>query len=310
VLEVLRYLKRRQTYPAAEVLAWCDKLDPDKLSVEERRYPDRDGVERVDASPLEHWYGDRTKALEALGHWEELIVASNEALERVTQFHYNDEIWFRRRIANAKAELGDVDAAIGDLKVLVRLKPDWFIQWDLARLLVRKGAQEAALEYAVDAALGPGELAHKWELFALLGDLLAGQGDSTGADKHYRLAATIRAEQGWREDADLVQRLRDLPPVAPRSAAEQARELEGTWRGLKFADQNRVTGEIERTDPGKRNGFIRADDGRRIYFRYRSFVSPRERLMIGTKVSFFLQPSFDKLKNRESEEAVDVREIS
>lgn len=309
VFEVLRYLKDRQTYPADEILAWADKLDAEKLSSEERRYTGRDNVERVEASPLEQWYGHRTRALEALRHWEELIVVCNEALDRLTQFHYNDEIWFRRRVATAKAELGDVDAAIGDLKALVRLKPDWFIQYDLARLLMKKGEREAALEYAVDAALGPGELAHKWELFALLGDLMGARGDDASAASHYRLASAIRAEQGWREDADLAKHLRDLPPAPERAAAQQARDLEGTWRALKFADQQRLTGEIERTDPGKRSGFIRADDGQRIFFRYRSFVSPRERLMIGTKVSFFLQPSFDKQKNRESEEAVDVREI-
>ncbi|MBL8147686.1 MAG: hypothetical protein JNL34_15010 [Anaerolineae bacterium] len=310
VFEVLRYLKYRQTYPADEVLAWCDKLDPDKLATEARKYTGRDGQERVEASPLEQWYGQRTKALEHLRRWEELIVVCNEALDRLTGFHYSDEIWFRRRIASAKAELGDTQAAIGDLKALVRLKPEWFIQADLARLLHENGEDEAALDYALDAALGPGELAYKWELFALMGDLLAAQGRPQEAGQHYRLASALRAERGWREDSDLAQQLRDLPLVPDQPAAAMARELEGTWRALKFTDQERGTGEIERTDPGKRSGFIRASDGRSIFFRFRNFASPRDRLLIGTKVSFFLQPSFDKTKNRESNEAVDVREIT
>ena len=309
VFEVLRYLKDRQTYPADEVLAWCDKLDPDKLATEARKYTSRDGQERVEASPLEQWYSQRTKALEHLRRWEELIVVCNEALDRLTAFHYSDEIWFRRRIATAKAELGDTDAAIGDLKALVRLRPDWFIQADLARLLHEAGNDDAALEYAVDAALGPGELSYKWELFVLMGDLLAAQGKPDVAGQHYRLASALRAEQGWREDSDLAQQLRDLPPVPSQPASTLARELEGTWRALKFTDQERGTGEIERTDPGKRSGFIRASDGRSIFFRFRNFASPRDRLLIGTKVSFFLQPSFDKTRNRESNEAVDVREI-
>ena len=309
VFEVLRYLKDRQTYPADEVLAWCDKLDPDKLATEARKYTSRDGQERVEASPLEQWYSQRTKALEHLRRWEELIVVCNEALDRLTAFHYSDEIWFRRRIATAKAELGDTDAAIGDLKALVRLRPDWFIQADLARLLHEAGNDDAALEYAVDAALGPGELSYKWELFVLMGDLLAAQGKPDVAGQHYRLASALRAEQGWREDSDLAQQLRDLPPVPGQSATALARELEGTWRALKFTDQERGTGEIERTDPGKRSGFIRSSDGRSIFFRFRNFASPRDRLLIGTKVSFFLQPSFDKTRNRESNEAVDVREI-
>lgn len=309
VFEVLRYLKERQTYPADEVLAWCDRLDPAKLSTEARRYSGRDGKERIEASALEQWYGHRTKALEHLRRWEELIVVCNEALDRLTEFHYSDEIWFRRRIATAKAELGDLSAAIGDLKALVRLKPEWFIQADLARLLHETGDDEAALEYAVDAALSPGELAFKWDLFALMGDLFAAQGKPEVAGQHYRLASALRAEQGWREDIELAQQVRDLPPVPEQPASSLARELEGVWRALKFSDQERGTGEIERIDAGKRNGFIRSDDGRRIFFRYRSFVSPRNRLMIGTKVSFFLQSSFDKSKNRDSEEAIDIREI-
>lgn len=308
VFEVLRYLKERQIYPGDQVLEWCDKLDPELLSTEARSYTDREGKERKEAPPLEQWYGHRTKALEALGRWEELIVVCNEALDRLTEFHYSDEIWFRRRIATAKAELGDPDAAIGDLKALVRLKPDWFIHADLARLLHGKGETEAALDHAVDAALAPGELPHKWELFMLLGDLLAGQGQPEVATQHYQLAAAIRAGEGWRDRPDLTERLSGLPP-AEASPADLARVLEGQWRALKFADQARATGEIERADAGKRTGMIRMADGRRIFFRYRSFVSPRSRLMLGTKVSFFLQPSFDKLRNRDSHEAVDIREI-
>ncbi len=129
-------------------------------------------------------------------------------------------------------------------------------------MLHAKEQDEAALDYAVDAALGPGDLAFKWELFALMGDLLAAQGKPDRRRQHYRLASALRAEQGWREDSDLAAHVRELPPAPAQPAKDLVRELEGTWRALKFADQERVTGEIERTDPGKRTGTIRADDGR------------------------------------------------
>ncbi len=310
VFVVLQHLKGRQIYPADQILEWCDKLDPGQLSTDPRPYTDRDGKEREEASPLERWYSYRTKALEELRRWDELIVVCNEALDLLSNYHYSDEIWFRRRIATAKGALGDYDAAIGDLKAIVRQKPDWFIQFELARLLHLKGEDDAALEYAVDSALGAGELAYKWELFVLLGDLLAQQGETETAAQHYYLAAALRTEQGWRDDRELAERLRDLPPAPDTRSREQARALESQWRAIKFADQARLTGEIERIDGGRRTGLIRDDGGRTHYFRYKHFDSPRDRLMVGTKVSFFLQPSFDKSKNRESEEAVDIREVS
>lgn len=309
VFMVLKVLDDRFPLPADQMLAWCDKLDPDALSTDPRPYTDRDGKAREEASPLERWYSYRTRALEALRRWDELIVTSNEALDRLADYHYNDEIWFRRRIATAKGALGDYDAAISDLKAIVRQKPDWFIQFELARLLHLKGQDGPALEHAVDAALNGGDLAHKWELFMLLGDLLAAGGETDGAAKHYHLAAAVRAEQGWREDRELAERLQNLPPAPNVRGREQARVLESLWRSLKFADQARITGEISRVDGGRRTGLIRDDGGRTHYFRYKHFVSPRERLMVGTKVSFYLQPSYDRSKNRDSEEAVDVREI-
>jgi tetratricopeptide (TPR) repeat protein len=308
VFAVLKTLENRFPTPVDQMLAWCDKLNPNELSDEPRAFTDREGKEREDASPLEKWYGYRTRALEALRRWDELIVVANEALDRLSDYHYNDEIWFRRRIATAKGALGDYDAAIGDLKALVRQKPDWFIQAELARLLHLKGEDDFALEYAVDAALNSGDLAHKWELFMLLGDLLAGKGEASVAE-HYYLAAALRREQGWQENRELAERLRERPPVPETRAREQARALEPVWRNLKFADQARITGAISRIDAGRRTGVIRDDGGRTHFFRYKHFVSPRERLMVGTKVSFYLQPSYDKSKNRDSEEAVDVREI-
>ncbi len=309
VFVALQYLKGRQIYPADQILGWCDKLDSGQLLADPRPYTDKEGKEREEASPLEKWYSYRTKALEELRRWDELIVVCNEALDQLSNYHYSDEIWFRRRIATAKGALGDYDAAIGDLKAIVRQKPDWFIQFELARLLHLKGQDDLALEYAVDAALGTGDLSYKWELFVLLGELLAAQGESEAAAQHIYLAAALRTEQGWREDRDLAERLRELPPAPEIRAREQARALEAQWRAIKFADQARLTGEISRVDGGRRTGIIRDDGGRTHYFRYKHFVSPRERLMVGTKVSFFLQPSYDKSKNRDSEEAVDVREI-
>jgi len=57
------------------------------------------------ASSRENWYALKTKALMELGLRDECYLYSKKALSDLTNFHYNNDSRFARRIALSKAKL-------------------------------------------------------------------------------------------------------------------------------------------------------------------------------------------------------------
>lgn len=84
---------------------FCDKIDREKLSrdcnvIKVERKGQKKDMEL--ASDFEVWYSYKTKALTKMGKWQECFDLSKEALERIQNFHYSNDVWFSRRIALSK----------------------------------------------------------------------------------------------------------------------------------------------------------------------------------------------------------------
>ena len=175
VFRVIDYYKGRASYPAATILEWADKLQPEQLSAEVGRGPDGRGRTVEYASNKEKWYANRCKSLFELGRFEECINFSQQALTEFPRFHHDNDVWFKWRVALSKGELGNKETAVVELQELLSRKKDWFIHHRIAQYLFELGCVDEALEHAVNAAIRPGDLEYKWELFLLLGTIFQAQ---------------------------------------------------------------------------------------------------------------------------------------
>ncbi len=307
VMKVVDYLKDARTiYPARQILEWLDRLGPDDLSLEVGTGKGQDGKQVEYASDREKWYAERCKALQKENRFQECLDVGEQALADVPRFHYDNDVWIPYRMALAKAELGNKEEAIEELRALLGRKRDWFFYSDIANLLIDLGRKEEALSAAIEAALAPGDLEHKWELFFQLGQLLGGYGQE--ANDHFLLAATLRQEHEWKAKPELQQALdeRGLSlEDAPDSAALR-RKLEPFWRALKFAGQEQLTGEIEKLVGDGKRGFIRATNGQSFFFRSSSFRGPKHRIQPGLRVKFYVEPNPQAGK---SDSAVSIEAI-
>lgn len=308
VMKVIDYFNDRATYSAEHILNWTEKLKPDMLSLETSSGKTSEGRVVEYPSDRERWYAWRSKALYEGGRYEECVALSDAALQAIPRFHFSNDVWIRWRRALAKGQMGDREAAIADLDAVLQDKHDWFLKRDMARLLYEEGRLEEALEYAAQAALDPGDLEYKWELFLLMGQILNRMSNLEEARKHVLLAAALREEHEWKATEELEAMLAELDVDAPgASSRELRRELASFWRELKFSQMPQMTGRINNLVGNGNAAFIRGDDGNDYYFKVRSFRGPRNRVQPGVPVRFRVQANPDPNKRDIALDIVEVR---
>lgn len=312
IFRVIDYLiQTKQTYPAEDVTDWLDKLDRNSLSDKPYRFVGTDGKNREVQSDKERWFAMKTKSLEKLGHYEECTEISKEALATLSNFHYNNDVWFQRRIALSKAHLGDKQKAAEELEKILQRKKEWFIQHEIANIYYDLGNHEKALKYAIDAALNFGKSENKWELFLLMARILRILDRLDDAKKHLMFAAKLRMEHEWSmpEPLNIMLNELNLDISEPIKQKELFKSLKIFWETEKYSGLPHMQGAIKAILKNGHACFISGDDGKDYYFQTSSFKGDKNRLRSGLKVSFVIEDSYDKKKKINTKAATHVREI-
>jgi tetratricopeptide (TPR) repeat protein len=312
IFRVIDYLiKTKASYPADDIMGWVDKLDPNSLSREPFSFKGHDGKHREIQSDQEKWFAIKTKALEKIGSFQECIELSERALINTEKFHHNNDIWFKRRIALSKANLGDKNQAVEELKNILQNKKEWFIQHEIAQICYDLGKMEEALVFAIEAALNFGISENKWELFLLMARILKSQDRLDDAKKHLMFAAKLRMEQEWSMPEPLNMMLNELNLDISESInkKELFKSLKIFWETEKYSNLLNMQGIVKAILKNGKVGFITGDDGKDYYFKINSFKGDKNRPRNGLKVSFVVEDSYDKKKNVKTKIATHVREM-
>jgi len=311
VFRVIDYfIQTKQIYPAEAVIGWLDKLDQNNLSDEPYRFIGADGKHREVQSEKEKWFAIKTKSLEKLGRYEECTDICKEALEIISNFHYNNDVWFKRRIALSKAYLGDKQKAAEELETILQRKKEWFIEHEIANIYFDLGDNKKALDYAIDAALNFGKNENKWELFLLMAQILTAQGRVDDAKEHLLFAAKLRVDQEWKIPEKLQKMLTEykIDISISKKRSELLKKLRVLWEAEKYSSLPSMVGTVKTILKNGKAGFISSENGKDYYFKTNSFKGNKNRLERGLKVSFFIEDSFDKKKKINTKAATHVKE--
>jgi tetratricopeptide (TPR) repeat protein len=152
----------------------CDLISPAQLHTDCRTMEiERKGQKKPMelASDKENWFAFKSKALMKLGRFQECFQVSKLAIDTFETFHYSNDVWFARRIALSKMNLGRTSDAITELEQVLRRKKDWFIQKELAVLYLEVDKPDKAFSLAIAAINNFGDLEYKVDLLFLLGGL-------------------------------------------------------------------------------------------------------------------------------------------
>lgn len=290
------------------VVYWSEKLNPDLLSQDRFEFTDSMGKQRFSPSKKEKWYTLTSKALLKIDECDDAIEISEEALDNLNEFTNDSDVWFKWKIAKALKELCEYDEALEYLKEVKQLKTDWFVDGEIAENYFFKNDLENALKYSVTGALNRGDIDKKINLYSLIDDILQMGGKTKQADKHAYLVYAIRHKNDWTIEDDFEERIVDAGfNIDDDDYFAIEKELHKFWEECKYQNQELKTGTIVSILPNGKAGFI--DDGSysdNIYFSMYEFKGDKKLANKGQFVSFYEVDAFDKKKNKEVKNAVNV----
>ena len=220
--------------------------------------------------------------------------------------------------------LGKYGEAEEELQAISRMRGcPWYIVADLARLRFNVGSINGALEAAFEATLMHGELQTKVNLFSLIAKIQLVLGNSESAKNHIMLACSIRKDMKWKFNSEITQLASrfgigdkvPLPKVAVKPCEKEWREHsnissekteipECSNEPIKTGLQGFITSII---DDRPFTFISRADNDQKVYAKISDI--PEDLRLSGAEVEFDLVESFDKLKNKKSVKAANIRAI-
>ena len=307
VMKLLDYLYKKHDY--ANLLIWADNLNPDFLSTKTSKFTTNDGREVTTASNKEKYYNWTSKSYQEVEDYDMCLEVSKKALEELTSFTNNSDVWFKWRIARSLREIGEYGEAIEYLKDIYKTKKDWFIRWELAENYFFEGDHEKSLEYAVSAALSHGDSDKKIKLYSLLEDLLEDD-EPEIALKHSYLIYSIRLHNEWGIDEELEEKIESAGLDTQNTEYWKIeKELKGYWKDLKFKHQQPNYGIISRIFPHGKTGFVKRDDGESFFFNGFEFKGDPNKYRENVKVSFYLEEGYDRKKNEVKMNAVNIVDL-
>ena len=89
--------------------------------------------------------------------YDECIILSTEVLLNLSEFTYDNDVWFKWRIAKSFNQLGEYDQSVDYLNDIKQFKNDWFIDNLMYENYFFKNDWDNALKYASSAAHLPGD---------------------------------------------------------------------------------------------------------------------------------------------------------
>lgn len=309
VFKVLKAYKK-PNFNVTKIRYWLDKLDPLKLSKKEQTSVSEDTKERTLASDFENYYSYLATLLYKEKKFQESIEVSEFALENIQKFHYDNNIWFKRRIALCYIELGDLNKGEEILKSLDAGKGDkWFIENDISLIYFEQNDFDKALQYALKAAKNFGDDLMKINLYLHLARIFFKLQKPAEAKVHAELVIAIKQANDARIDLELQKLITyfKLDFSERFDLRNKKKEAEKIWDEYLFEGQEKLTGTIDKILPNGKAGFIKQENSREsYYFNFSSVKARKQDIKEGKSVKFFLKNSFDKKKNKESKEAIEI----
>jgi hypothetical protein len=283
-----------------KVNEWLSRINPDLLSAKTRTIiTDQRGDIEI-ASDLEKYYALKTKALLKLGEYEGCKNLCEIGISRIDNFHYNNDLWLKMRIAICEEKLGNLETSEHLFQELLHTKAGsdkWFLYRDIAELYNEQKNYQKAWKYAVDAAFYGNEPHFLINLYLLQARILFKLNRPDEGKVLALLIAAILAEQGWK-NKDQYNRLFnyygiDLNNVEPvKDVFRRSKEF---WIQERYKNLKPIDGKIIFVHKNNKVGRIKTQDGVVYDFHRRDFAAQERNLqnLKGADVKFIPMPSYD-----------------
>lgn len=271
-----------------------------------------DGKTVMQAPHKEQYYGLLIKALYAQGSHSACIETCREALQVLPAFHYDNDLWFRRYMAQSLLRIDMAQEARKLYAYILPRRRAWFLLKEAGDVSRALGESKMATYFHLSAAMECSEPDKAVRLLELLAGHCLQEQQHDMAQLHVATALRLRAEHGWSTPtslAELADRC-DLDPAALPAGrqAEDWQRLQSYWEASLDAILPPQRGRISRMLPGNRAGFVQCDsDGKTYFFQSAQFRGRRTLLAEGLVVRFRIETGYNAKKDKVLPVAVALR---
>tara|TARA_B100000315_G_scaffold247373_1_gene275977 strand:- start:47 stop:1075 length:1029 start_codon:yes stop_codon:yes gene_type:complete len=308
VLAIMEYCSNNNEW--IPLLNWADKIDKQHLSKEAFATTTDAGKNITIKSKLESWYTKKSKALEKCMEWQKCLEVCDEALKE-----FPDEIWFHYRKAKATWHLGNPESALTLFKSILNRKKEWFIYKDIASIHAELNDNSKAKKNIIEGCIVSQRIPnreYRWELYYDAAIYFHKTSNNEMAIRYLQLALALRIENDWKVPDKVTQFANELNVDMDQKIKSDIlfNELKESWKEEKYSDLEKQKGEIKSILPNGKAGFIRSNTTPKDYFfRLSSYSGNKAEVVPKLNVEFYIIESFDKKKNQQSEEAVEIHSI-
>lgn len=259
------------------------------------------------SSDLEKFFALKTKALLKLGEFETCIEHCNKGLELLEKFHYNNDLWFKMRIALSEDGLGNHEKSEGLFKELLESKAGsdkWFLYRDISEVYYEQGDFLKAWKYAVDAAFYGNEPHFLIGLYLLQARILFKLERPTEGKILAELIASILKEQEWNDKTEYVKLFNyykiDRANLLPVSEIIKKTRL--FWQNERYGNKPMQKGTIISIHKNGKIGRIKDQNNNIIGFHKKDLAKKMKSIenLTGATVEFFIMESFDGKNSAEN----------
>ena len=295
VFKVMDLLKDQEDF--YNMLYWLGKINPDLL---DQKRSSSNG--RTYRSRKEKYFDYASIAYFNMQDYEECIEISKVALESLFRFTNDSDTWHRWRIAKSLGQLGQNEEALIFLDEVIKVKQEWYIYKEIADNYFALGKPDEAFKYISDAILAKGSHERKVNLYGLVYCILKDT-EPEIALRHAELYYLLKLENG---SSNILEEIEELNIDGDNlDMSDLSEQIKDYWMKYKYKDQELQYGTITRFFEDKNYGFIKTSDNESIFFHRNEFKG--DTIYVGQLVSFYTEMRFDKSKNKESLNAVNIR---
>lgn len=252
-------------------------LDYNLLSPESRTLDTEKRGEIELASDLEKFFALKTKALIKLEEYEACKELCQTALDSLDKFHYNNDLWFKMRIAIAEEKLGNFEESESLFKSLLSSKAGsdkWFLYRDIAEVYFEHEDYPKAWKYSVDAAFYGNEPHYLIGLYLLQARILFKLERADEGKVLAELIGAILKEQNWNDKSE-YNRLFDYYKIDRESLPstnEVIRVAREYWNSQRYGNKEKKKGTIISIHRNGKIGRIKDEFGKIVDFHKKDLV--------------------------------------
>jgi tetratricopeptide (TPR) repeat protein len=252
------------------------------------------------SSDLEKYFALKTKALLKLGEYEECKICCNLGLESLEKFHYNNDLWFKMRIALAEDKLGNHEKSemlFGELLSSRAGNDKWFLYRDIADVYYEQGDFVKAWKFAVDAAFYGNEPHFLIGLYLLQARILFKLKRPLEGKILAELIAAILKEQEWNDKVEYNKLFQyyQIDRQSLRTVNEIIKNARIFWSSERYGNRGKFTGKVISIHKNGKMGRIKDQHNIIVDFHKKDLVRKMKSIetLVGATVEFYTMESFE-----------------